>query len=321
MILLQNGLRQPHRLLNAYVEHITDFSITDASKFVKGEQEWLLPEISGYRLDFSNLKESQLPSFLINYYREETSDFADTGTTADLHSFIVNHLVGSTTATSLDDGNRAKCVEYGLALNKSKTKAVVVDEPLVLLATTQWMNKNHRTSYDFLKQNITSHDPHGGSNCFENYLAYSLDLIFSKKRRLDDVFEFHGKVPIWATWEAEIVALYRPCTQGSDKVEVAAVSFSDSKAPSVTLGANGREASGTKSWLDHADKMRPPFCFPHPRMGPDILFILRLSDGSLIWVALQAKHSMGKRLTNEVLSRAVRSVTPSKYFMGKVSVS
>lgn len=232
--------------------------------------------------------------------------------------------MGFTTAGSLG-GDRFKYVEYGLALNKSDTQSIVIDEPLVFLATTQWMTENHRTIYDFLTQDIGGNHLKEGFNGFENYLAYCLDLIFSKNRRLDEVFEFHGKVPPWANLEAQIVALHRPSTQRSRRVEVAATSFSNLKTPSVALGFNGDEIPTLMSWLKHADETRSPFCFPNRWMGPDILFVLRLldgsSNGSLIWVALQAKNSENDQLPNGVVSRAIQSVTPSQYFLARVSAS
>ena len=56
-------------------------------------------------------------------------------------------------------------------------------------------------------------------------------------------------------------------------------------------------------------------------MGPDLIFILRLSDGSLIWVVLQAKYSKGKNglLSREFLRHSMRSVTPRQIFLDKVS--
>ena len=62
--LLSNGFRRPHGLLNAYVEHFTNFSVTDASAFVKAEGTDPLPVLSQYRLDFSKLRKSAFISFL-----------------------------------------------------------------------------------------------------------------------------------------------------------------------------------------------------------------------------------------------------------------
>ena len=56
--LLINGFKRPHGLLNAYVQHFTDFNVTDASTFVKAEGSDPLPLLSQYRLDFSKLKKS-----------------------------------------------------------------------------------------------------------------------------------------------------------------------------------------------------------------------------------------------------------------------
>jgi hypothetical protein len=58
-------------------------------------------------------------------------------------------------------------------------------------------------------------------------------------------------------------------------------------------------------------------------MGPDILFVLKLSDGEHIWVAVQTKLSNVKAgiLPKRLLLHAMKSVTPSKYFSDKVGVS
>lgn len=57
--LLLNGFKQPHGLLNAYVQHFTNFTVTDALRFVQNEGTEALPIMSQYRLDFSKLKRSE----------------------------------------------------------------------------------------------------------------------------------------------------------------------------------------------------------------------------------------------------------------------
>ncbi len=64
MDLIRNGFQQPHRLLNAYVQHFTGFSITDANEFVNEEEEDSLPMFSEYKLDFSKLKRSEFLLFI-----------------------------------------------------------------------------------------------------------------------------------------------------------------------------------------------------------------------------------------------------------------
>ncbi|KAJ7211018.1 hypothetical protein C8J57DRAFT_1097931 [Mycena rebaudengoi] len=55
-------------------------------------------------------------------------------------------------------------------------------------------------------------------------------------------------------------------------------------------------------------------------MGPDLLFVLELKDGSRIWVAVQSKYAGGPLLSAETLRGAMRSVTPSNYFKSLVRV-
>lgn len=213
--------------------------------------------------------------------------------------------------------DEAMYVEYGFArFDDSETRVVVIDEPLVLLAALEWMNKNHRVSYKLLSRDISTHDR--TFNGFENYIVFCLDLIFWKERRLSDVFTFHGTAPSWADQEARIVSVYSP---DSDHPEACAVCFSRLTASSVTSGMNAKSPELTMSWLKH--RQRPPFCFPHQSMGPDVMFILQLSDGSHIWVALQTKWSLGEKgnlkLSKQLLLHAMKSVTPSHYFLDKVS--
>jgi hypothetical protein len=57
--LLLDGFKRPHKLLNAYVEHFTNFKVTDAVSFVNSEGQGALPVFSQYKLDFYKLKKSK----------------------------------------------------------------------------------------------------------------------------------------------------------------------------------------------------------------------------------------------------------------------
>lgn len=215
--------------------------------------------------------------------------------------------------------DEATYVEYGFArFVDSETKTVAVDEPLVLLAATRWINSNHRTTYKFFAKQIHLHDP--TSNGFENYVAFCIDLLFTNRRRVNEVFHFTGpgSIPAWSNLEAELVALHRT---DLNIIEESTVRHSVFSGPSVTLGTNAKSPENTSKWLEH--RSYTPICFPHISMGPDIIFVLRLSDGTLIWVALQAKYSLGKNglLSRPYLRRAMRSVTPAYFFLDKVNYS
>jgi hypothetical protein len=205
-------------------------------------------------------------------------------------------------------------VEYGFArFVDSETKTVAVDEPLVLLAATHWINSNHRSNYKFFAKQIHLHDP--DSNGFENYIAYCIDMLFSSRRRVNEVFLFNGTPPPWSDLEAELVALHR---NDLNVVEENPVRHCQFRGPSVTLGTNAKSPENISKWLTH--RSHTPICFPHISMGPDLIFVLKLSDNSLIWVALQAKYTLGRNylLSRMDLRRAIRSVTPSAFFIDKV---
>ncbi|KAG6908568.1 hypothetical protein DXG01_004126 [Tephrocybe rancida] len=291
--LLDNHFRGPHTVLNKYIEFFTDFTPTDAQEFVDEEDASDISISSRYRLDFHKLTKN--PDMLTT-----------------IHRLTTHYLMRSVLPRSLGQDEKTY-VEYGFArFVDANTHTVAVDEPLVLLAATHWMNANNRSSYKFFADQIRVHD-RVASNGFENYLAFCLNLAFSRKQRLDEVFTFSGSPPPWARQDAELVSLHRT----ADGVEVSPVYNSTVSGPSVTLGVNAETTRETSQWLKHESAI--PVCFPHLRMGPDLLFVLRLADGSTIWVALQAKFSLGKNgmLTRLLLRQAMRSVTPSKFFIDK----
>lgn len=212
--------------------------------------------------------------------------------------------------------DEATFVEYGFArFVDSDTKRVSVDEPLVLLAATHWINMQYRKSYKYFAKQIHMHTP--DSNGFENYIAFCIDMLFSQPRRVNEVFTFNGVPPEWTNLQAELVSVH----QTGSTCETSTSRHYLFSGPSVTLGTNAKSPEETLKWLGL--RSQAPICFPHVAMGPDLLFILKLADGSLIWVALQAKYSLGKNgmLSRHFLRRAMRSVTPSTFFTDKVTIS
>ncbi|KAF8808854.1 hypothetical protein BYT27DRAFT_7285678 [Phlegmacium glaucopus] len=291
--LLIDCFKRPHGLLNAYVKHFTDFEITDASMFVKAEGSDALPLLSHYKLDFSKLMKN--------------TDMLTT-----IHQLTAHYLMRSAPPpTTVDE---ATYVEYGFArFIDAETTKVAVDEPLVLLAATHCINVKHRTSYKIFAKEIEIREQ--SSNGFENYIAFCIDIIFSKqKRRLNEVFEFKGSTPSWCKLEAELVSLHRTVL---DDIEASPIRHFHFSGSSVNLGIKTNSPEETSKWLEH--RSHSPICFPHESMGPDLMFVLRLSDGSLIWVALQAKYSKGidGSLSRQFLRHALRSVTPRKFFLDK----
>ena len=229
-----------------------------------------------------------------------------------------HYLMRSNLSLSLGS-DEAIYVEYGFArFVDAETKSVAVDEPLVLLAATHYLNTSHTTnsSYKHFAKQIHQHDP--SSNGFENYLAFCLDMAFSiAQRQISEVFSFVGGPPHWAQQRARLVALERVRSGEMEWGLSKHYAFSGS---SVTLGVNAKSPHETMNWLDGLK--HSPICFPDINMGPDLLFVLRLEDDTQLWVALQAKYAKGKggkgTLPRDSLRKAMKSVTPSKFFLNKV---
>ncbi|KAF8228667.1 hypothetical protein L208DRAFT_1424348 [Tricholoma matsutake] len=289
--LLDNGFHKPHTLLNAYIEYFTHFNPTDARIFVEAEGSGSIPISLRYKLDFSKF---------------------DADMIATIYQITTHYLMRSVLPGSLGK-DETIYVEYGFArFVDAETRTVAVDEPLVLLAATRWINANYLSSYKYFAKQIQFHD--SWSNGFENYVGFCLSLAFSQKLRMSEVFSFCGLPPAWAKQEAELVALH---LTELGEVEEGNVRHSKFFGPSVTLGTNSKTTQETSAWLRHSS--HAPLCFPHVSMGPDLLFVVKLADGSFIWVALQAKYSLGKNgsLSRLFLRHAMRSVTPSKFFVEK----
>ena len=142
--LLLNGFKRPHGLLNAYIQHFTNFNVTDASHLVKLEGSESLPTFSQYRLDFSKLKKSAIV-FSYMLYRQLIPP-VDADMLSTIHQLTTHYLMRSVLPTTLGK-DEEMYVEYGFArFVGPDSKTVAVDEPLVLLAATHWIDLNHRSS-------------------------------------------------------------------------------------------------------------------------------------------------------------------------------
>ncbi|KAJ7113002.1 hypothetical protein C8R44DRAFT_882038 [Mycena epipterygia] len=207
----------------------------------------------------------------------------------------------------------ADFVQWGFAMFRTDEKSQLasgrMDEPIVLLALGQWLNAGFsETIYHKLATNIGTHTALG-VNTLENYLAFCFTGLFNwGSRRLDEIFLFPKGVPKWANQTAQLVSLYKE----SPQLELEESSVGWWSRPSYSLGTHCTTADSTVEWLKHA--ARAPICFPPILFGPDLLFILRLEDGTRIWVAVQSKYESTSLLEAKKLVGGIQSVTPANYF-------
>ncbi|KAJ7186529.1 hypothetical protein C8R46DRAFT_980797 [Mycena filopes] len=217
-----------------------------------------------------------------------------------------------------------EAVEFGFARFATVVEPpvrVILDEPVVVLALQQWLGDNDVSVHDGLamRASIGTHEA-AGSNGLEQYFAFYLSTVFDNTTPLASIFTFHPKkTPVWANKGAKLISLYKrtaPWKVDAPPPRLQSGRVLESTRPSVALGMGG-SSKYVRIWLRHG--IETPFIFPDTGMGPDILFVLELGDEahSRIWVAVQSKYSAENLLAKKELSKAVRSVTPSRFYLGK----
>ncbi|KAJ7458032.1 hypothetical protein B0H11DRAFT_1738165 [Mycena galericulata] len=313
--LICQRFRSPHRLFNAFVETFAGITPTEGQQWVTQEHaedpSWPGPgDLQLNSFDFEKLAK----------YPEMVSKIAK----------IVNVALireGLTTDVTVTE---KRFVEYGIARHAestTKNNSIVIDEPLVLAAfaasssgiansSTSYLAAIAQSSPSYYSNQISSNTTH--SNGLEDYLAFTLPVLFEKKPRLNQVFDFYGSIPSWSAHEAELVSVY----SGWPTPDISPVL--PNARPSFSYGFDaGPDHATTVKWLQH--RKAGTFiliCQNRDGMGPDLIFVLRVLDGSspapLLWVALQAKYGEGSSpLKVATLRHAIRSVTPSRFWINK----
>ncbi|KAJ7770115.1 hypothetical protein B0H16DRAFT_1517308 [Mycena metata] len=294
--LLSQCFRSPHRLLNSFVKAYTGVTPTDGQRWIEEEPDdvqW--PEaLQLDSFDFSKL--SQNPNMAGTIIRILNTDLVRSGLPTKVT--VIEKLF----------------VEYGFARYvETTTNKIVIDEPLVLLAAERKIGRSSWWYTDRMDTNTPE------VNGLEDYLAFILPVLFQRKPRLDEVFDFFGTIPVWSTYRVELVSVYDIGTGlGPDILPVL-----PNARPHFSYGTDpGADTRATVRWLQHRT---PTFVlFPPKGMGPDLMFVLRVFDGSprgsLLWVAMQAKFSkVAPHLDAKTLRDAIRRTTPIKYWIQKAN--
>ncbi|KAJ6486257.1 hypothetical protein C8R47DRAFT_1129696 [Mycena vitilis] len=309
--LLDSDFQNPHQFLNDWVEFNTGFRPTDASDITQ-------PFCVTAQFPTRKVIES------INFIKIRSVQ----GLAQVLTDAVYESLLRSGTTSSLSEGVH-NLVEYGFArYTTANCTSACISEPLVLLATTYYVNEHHpgqnpfgQTMWQYVVQSIGKFT---GSryNGFETYLAFLLADALATPVPLKDVFDFTFPAPEWANQSARLVALSKDPKENTPEGEPPAPSqqrrtqYFNWREHAVPAGRIGEtcDVKRTLQWLRHG--RQAPFCFPDNNMGPDILFVLELANKKLIWVALQAKF-LANPIDNGPLKDAIRTTVPHKYFVQK----
>ncbi|KAJ7510874.1 hypothetical protein B0H11DRAFT_1034481 [Mycena galericulata] len=311
--LIEAELETPHRLLNEYVKEMTKPPPSDRRSVVQTESTSIpgfWPSDSAeYVEESGNFNLSARTTFnfqkLLECHQDELATIANVATRFWLRMDLKNPNITK---------YEADFVQMGFARFHQKPgdqgpPSSQLNEPIPLLALGQWLNSGfHESIHHRLTTTIGTHNA-SGENTLENYLGFCLTRLLDGSNRLDEVFCFPKKASAaWAAQRAQLVSLHR--ADSSSPIQESLVTFAS--RPSHSIGTHAPTPTAMVEWLKH--ERDAPICFPPATMGPDVFFIVKLEDGSRIWVAIQSKYCSEALLNAETLRDSIRSVTPSTYF-------
>jgi len=203
-----------------------------------------------------------------------------------------------------------KLVEYGVA-RFVVNRDIKADEPLALLAATDYFNKEGWDWQHFLADGLSTSNASARGIAFEQAGSYLLGLAFSSPTPLSDVFEFVEENDFGGK-EAQLVAIHK---RDGELICNPVNLLSEKSTSSYILGYTPRNTDDTLAWLK--DPQQTVFCFPAKEVGPDLLLVLMLPDKALIRVVVQFKigEIMGPSKTED----AARTTDPMQFTSRRTS--
>jgi hypothetical protein len=207
---------------------------------------------------------------------------------------------------SLGSLHAEKLVEYGVARFNNR-RDILADEPLALLAIAHYFTAEKTWNLEyFLVDALTTSNESARGIALEHFGAYLLGLAFKSPRKLSSVFKNFGSNAL-GDEVGELVAIHRI----DGECICNRVDISSDEGPTYILGRSPRTEEETLQWLENP--RRSVFCFPVHTLGPDLIFMLRLSDGRVIRVLVQFKHNTQSKMGPKETEDALHSVDPEKF--------
>ncbi|KAJ7714741.1 hypothetical protein B0H16DRAFT_1807542 [Mycena metata] len=285
--LLLNGFQRPHRMLNEFVRLSTVVEIPGMVQ--RKLSPGFLPTDSVHaKQEVGDAVPRELMHFQFDKLKKVPS--LENIIRTHAHQYIMRSVNDRLTA----DSKQFDFIECGFAryaendVGNEKASQITLDEPLAVLALTEWLQHCDLPLAEILRgkaaEGITTAR---GANGLEEYLAIYFSAVFDEETPLTEIFQFHPSLdpPEWAKSPAELVSVF---WEGSDR-------------------ESDRETLRDGHSRTHL--------FPDTNMGPDIMFVLKLEDESLIWVALQSKFdSSDNILPSAILQKAVPTVTLKEFY-------
>jgi len=224
-----------------------------------------------------------------------------------IHQFLTRGVFPMWTA------DKAPLVEYGIARfvgkqpSNQESAELSVTEPLALVAIMRYFEENQHT----LESSVSIHFQNDNRGmAFEETILLALTTMLQDQRRLKDIFEFHGPLPLWADSPAQIVT----CNPSGD---YEAFSNDHLLAPSSSVAFSAPTPQDVTRWLERGEAA---WCIPGNLMGPDLMTRLRLRDGGRLLLVVQAKsHTTGSlNIASKKTSDGIKVLIPSNWFGSSV---
>jgi hypothetical protein len=203
---------------------------------------------------------------------------------------------------------RQQLVEYGLA-SFIDDKAFV-REPLALVSIARHFEERGFALYSGIRDRVQGTARASKGEGFEEVVMLALTQIFRRGARLDEVFQFHGSTPAWASQTAQIVN-----RRGDGTFGVFDLAIGEPEIPSSASVAYYAEyPADVERWIK---SIPTGLCVPGQCMGPDFLAWLRLLDGRLLLLVIQTKCYFSGNISTlpaHVTAQAIQQTSPSNFF-------
>ncbi|KAJ7746506.1 hypothetical protein DFH07DRAFT_942681 [Mycena maculata] len=219
-----------------------------------------------------------------NYSPLDFSILGKDRTTKETIRQVLFHYLMTNNHPKLLGAKSIELVSQGLGrFGDAEMNEVLVDEPLILSGAANLLLGCSEYDDNSSYHSALLRDP-PKDKLLAKCVAYYLAHTFDETRRLCDIFTFPGSCPKWARQNASLVAIHSTdagMTVSSPETFPTLATITDSMADTI-------------SWLQHQEPT--PFCIPSNKSSPDLIFVLKMADGTFVWVFLRAAVSADKLL-------------------------
>ena len=292
----ENRPATPHMLLDAYVQEITGYPPSDSA--ARGEEGHVGPVlIQTFQWDRITTRESHCSA-----RQHPLISLLDPYLLDDLAHKIYTWLLRGITPTWL--AGQELLVEYGIArfvhAGQEETDTTTIEEPLALMGITQYFASSGYSLESHVRK--LSRDNQG--TALEEAVILGMTRLLQNKRSLGSFLTFYKKSP-WGALTAQIVA---PNSSGG---------YDDFRVDGLFSNPafKAKRPEDVKNWLERRKEV---YCIPGNRMGPDLITRVRLSDGEVVLLFIQAKCHLSGNNETSVSAGAIRSLVPGRFFSSLV---